>query len=240
MLLNLPIDVIKMTMEFLPVRDRCCIRSVCSEFTSIQIVGKWLYEHVENNMSIIRTQSWLYRLYLSRLSNVFRSGLQCRTCGRICMTEIELQRHYTEENHSLSSKHLSVEWKNVLIHVRTLEDVKCANEQCCCPSKQWTLSYMYKTLKNQEVCIRVYTKDSVVIILKNVLMGIISDRETPNTYYTIPYIYINFLNIYEHHDHLWLSYYHSYDEVLHNKVLHIPIYKIEIIQPWYLGKEIYS
>lgn len=237
MLLNLPTDVIQMTMDFLPERDRCCVRSVCSEFTNIHIVGKWLYAHVENNMSIIRTQSWLYRLYLSEAS---RLGFQCRTCGRICMTELELKQHYTEKNHSLSSKHLSVEWKNNHIHVRTLEDLQCMNEQCCCPSKQWTLEYMYTKLRNEEVCLCVYTKNSVVIILKNVLMGIISDRETHNTYYTIPYIYINFLNIYEHHDHLWLSFYHSYDEVLHNKVLHIPVYKIEFVQPWYLGKEIYS
>lgn len=223
MLWNVPIDIVRhVLLDFLTPREICILRRVCSAFQKIPWRDTILYDHVENNTSIMYTQSWLFRSHCPHI------GLQCRVCECIFKTENELHTHLKERAHYYPLKQLSFAWHTIRFHVRTVDDVPCVEGTCTCPSKQWTEQRFRASLRTYSSFVKIYTRGSVIRVGVHVLLGKVDGLRYNGEYYTIPYIFINILNIYTLHDHLWVSFYHPYDELCEGSRLLIPIQDIQI------------
>ncbi len=223
MLWRVPFDIIRhILLDFLTPREICALRIVCRTFQKIPCHETILYDHLENNMSIMYTQSWLFR------SLGLHMGLQCRTCESIFKTEQALHTHLKKHLHYYPLTDLSFRWHTLSFHVRTVEDIPCVERTCSCPSKRWTEQSLRSQLRLYSSTVRIYTRGSMIYAGVHVLLGRVNGLRYNGEYYTIPYIFLNFLNIYIIRDHLWVSFYHSYDELCQDSRLLIPVHDIQI------------
>lgn len=221
MLCRLPLDVIQYMASYLLFRERCILRSVCREFARFSAKGHVLYDYTERNMMIMYTQTWSFRNRNPQM------GLQCRVCGICFRTPYDLFSHLETNNHYYPLYHLCFHWNGLNFHVRNVEDSYCVHHRCECPSKRWDLHSLMHALKGSSKCVTVFTKGSTIRIGLKVFCGIM-DVQRNARYYSFPYIYLNFLNVFFHTGHLWVSYYHPYDEMVSYSRLFIPIYDIRI------------